>query len=184
MPLAFPVEACARCLPSSPTQRREDWLAPWKLALDATANARFFCLNATGSSSGSLRSMLQPTPPSSFLNATGSSSGSRGAEKASTTFPTLIRSGKIAPSISKMSFSDPQAIPWVAVAKVAQKRGFHRDFRPFPTLMGNITISIRRIAPSGILGKNRGFSSFLWLILANRRIATFCQARAKCQFQK
>ena len=61
----------------------------------------------------------------------------------------------------------------VAVAKVAQKRRFHQDFRPFLIRMICLAISIGTIPPSEILGKNRASCSFSGSILSTGVMATF-----------
>ncbi len=61
----------------------------------------------------------------------------------------------------------------VGVAKVAQNRGFHHDFRPFITPMMYNAITIGTMPPSGILGKNRASCTFSGNILAGGVIATF-----------
>jgi len=45
------------------------------------------------------------------------------------------------------------------VAKMAQTRIFSEYFYPFITTVIYIRLPIRRIAPPGILGKNRAFNS-------------------------
>ena len=61
----------------------------------------------------------------------------------------------------------------VAVAKVAQNRRFHQDFRPFLTPVMYNAIAIGTMPPSGILGKNRVTSTFSGNILSTGVIATF-----------
>jgi len=61
----------------------------------------------------------------------------------------------------------------VAVAKVAQKRRFHRDFGSFLTPVIYNAISIGAMPPSGILGENMASSTFSGNFLSTGVMATF-----------
>ena len=72
----------------------------------------------------------------------------------------------------------------VVVAKVAQNRRFHQDFRSFITHKIYNAITIGAMPPAAILGKNRASCTFSGNILSTGVMATFRRnlaTRVRCR---